>query len=65
MRATCPDHLILIYVIILIIINETYKLEAPRYAIFSSLMLLPPSLFLNNKTTLKRIQYDIWLHDCT
>jgi hypothetical protein len=42
-RATCPAHLILNFIILLYLENST-NYEAPRYAVFSTLPSLYPSL---------------------
>lgn len=42
-RATCPAHLIVLYMVLLQIFGKEYKHEVPHDAIFSSLILLPPS----------------------
>lgn len=41
MRAACPAHFILFYVLTLIIVGDSANYGDPR-AIFSSLLLLPP-----------------------
>jgi hypothetical protein len=43
MHATYPDHLILLDMINLMILGEVYKLWRSHYAVFSSLLSLPPS----------------------
>jgi hypothetical protein len=41
MRATCPTHLIFLDIITRIILLRCANHEVPRYAVFSSLLLLP------------------------
>jgi hypothetical protein len=43
-RATCPAHLILLDLIILIILRESTSYEVPHYAVFANLLSLHPSL---------------------
>jgi hypothetical protein len=43
MYSTCPVHVVLLYLIIIVIMVRNTDLEARQYAVFCSFLLLPPT----------------------
>lgn len=67
MRAKCPTELNLLDSIMLIILHEEFNYKAPHYAVFTSLLLIPPSLtkYFPQYFLLKHFHYTFYPQDET